>query len=188
MLVRKFVVASRLFVVSAVGLFWIAFTPDALAWYTYGGCVAFKIRNVYVSTELYDEGGYAGRLRARSGSIGPWEKYTQWFSDDHRYTAFQSRANNMFVSADISIGGGGEGMLIANRSQIGAWESFTLLQVSSSVLSSAYGLTATMLVANSNNKVVSAEFAYGSFATGTLRARPTGNQVGSWELFTLYGC
>jgi hypothetical protein len=83
-----------------------------------GGYVALrsKMNNLYVATEV---GTTNAPLRARSSSIGAWEKYTiETVSGGY---AFKSAGNGMYVQADIEMANDD---VMARVTGAGAWETW----------------------------------------------------------------
>jgi hypothetical protein len=124
---------------------------------------------MFVTAELgYSNGDYA-MLRARSGSIGPWELFTLCY--DGRFYWFVSQANNGIVAAELGYSGGDASMLRARSTSVGVWEHFFILdQINFVVIRSA-----------ANSKFVSAELGYSGSSYAELRARA--NTFGAWESF-----
>jgi hypothetical protein len=74
------------------------------------------MNNLYVATEV---GTTNAPLRARSSSIGAWEKYTiETVSGGY---AFKSAGNGMYVQADIEMANDD---VMARVTGAGAWETW----------------------------------------------------------------
>jgi hypothetical protein len=80
----------------------------------------------FVSAELgYSPGThYYGMLRARSDTIGAWEKYAIQCQNTSGAYAFKSTANNMWVSTELGYTGSDKWMLRARSSSVGPWEQY----------------------------------------------------------------
>ena len=132
----------------------------------------------FVSAELGYTGGYYGMLRARSGSIGPWEQYSIGSSGDTDGTwAIRSVANNLYVSSEFGYSGGDDGLQRARASVIGDWEKFFLYQIGGQFAWQSYYPYGSACC------YVSTEMGYTGFEFEMLRARAY--SVGSWELYWL---
>jgi len=115
----------------------------------------------YVSTELGYTGSLNGILRARSGSVGPWEKYLLVYNDDGT-ASLMSTAN---------------GKLHARSDVVGPWEEFTMVSDNGAfALRSAHQYNGMLAY-------VSAELGYDKSYSlyGELRAR--NGSIGDWERF-----
>jgi hypothetical protein len=62
-------------------------------------------------------------LRARSSSIGSWERF-KLKGDCRTGCALRAVANNRYVAAEQEYPGSRKGMLRARSSSIGGWEKF----------------------------------------------------------------
>jgi len=144
---------------------------SACTWY---GPYAFKyaISGLYVSTEIGYSGADNGMLRARSSSIGAWERYYLCY-DGSGYGIY-SLANSRYVSNELGYTGGDYCMLRSRATSIGSWERFYLYGNSN-------GTYSWRSVANMN--YVSTEIGYTGGDFGMLRARSTANY--DWEKFYL---
>jgi hypothetical protein len=126
----------------------------------------------YVAAELGATGGSYGMLRARSTSIGPWERFS-FLSTDHSTFVILANANTRYVSAELGYGGDDYGMLRARAWPAGPWEDFRLLY------NAATDSNALQSVAN--GLYVSAELGATGNRNGMLRARAAA--IGPWEQF-----
>jgi len=133
---------------------------------------------LYASTELGYGGSYYAMLRARSGSIGPWEQYTLGGSGDGSTWTLRSLANGLYVSAEFGYSGAYFGMLRARASVIGDYEKFYLYQIGSMYAFQSYTQPGTCCY-------VSTEIGNGGFSYAMLRARAY--SVGGWEQYRLVG-
>jgi hypothetical protein len=81
---------------------------------------------LYVSAELgYPAGDYRyGMLRARSGSIGPWERFRIYRDQGSGEVSIQSEANQKYVSVELGYQGNAHAMLRARSTVVGPWEKF----------------------------------------------------------------
>lgn len=129
----------------------------------------------YVAVEVADSGSHAGMLRARSQTVGDWEKVTLHTSDKGKTVTLRSEVNGLYVAAEINDSGADQGMLRARSSSVGSWEQFSLVPAGS-------GLYA--LRSEANGLYVSAEVNYPDNTQGMLRARSS-SYGGSWEKFRL---
>jgi hypothetical protein len=126
----------------------------------------------YVSAELgYTSYMYAA-LRARSTSVGAWEKYQCAAIGANRW-AIRSRANGKYVSAELSYAGSLQGTLRARASTVGSWEQFTIVPTGARFA----------LNSSANSKYVSSELNYAGSLYSLLRARA--GTIGSWETYSI---
>lgn len=77
----------------------------------------------YVSAEASWRGGTSGALRARSTSIGEWEKFTLHDLGGGDF-ALRSWANGRYVTAELAYPGDRYALLRARATSIGPWETF----------------------------------------------------------------
>ena len=75
-----------------------------------------------VSVELEYAGYKQGMLRARSSSIGPWEKLR--ICRHENFQTIFSVAAQRYVSVELDYDGADKGMLRARTDKAGAWEIF----------------------------------------------------------------
>jgi len=127
----------------------------------------------FVSTELHGTGRLYRALRARAGTVGPWERYRCIALDASKW-AIKSLANGKYVAAEVSYPGSRYGTLRARASAIGPLETFTI--------NSVPGCSCVALEAT-GSKYVSTELRYTGTAQGLLRARSA--SIGSWEKFEI---
>jgi hypothetical protein len=148
--------------------------PSACA----SGCaIQSKTNGQYVSAEITRTGDGYGELRARSASIGGWEKFAiVGDCSSSSGCAIRSLANNLYVSAEISRTGDGYGTLRARASSASAWEKFALVGDCASS-------TGCAIRSLANQLYVSAEISRTGDGYGTLRARAS--SVAGWERFAL---
>lgn len=78
----------------------------------------------YVSAEVEYSGADYGMLRARSTSVGQWEKFLE--KCDSLHCAYKSVANGKWVAAEFDYKNDGAGMLRARSATIGNWEWFSI--------------------------------------------------------------
>jgi len=124
-----------------------------------------------VSAELSYTGSVYGLLRARSSTVGPWEKFT--LCKYTTYYTIKSNANGLYVSVELGMTGPYNGILRARSSAVGPWEKLTKTNIGNG-WQFYFGSQA-------NNKLVSVEL--GETYTGiaaSLRARAT--SLGNWEV------
>jgi hypothetical protein len=121
-----------------------------------------------VSVELDYAGYKKGMLRARSSSIGPWEKLR--ICRHENFQTIFSVAAQRYVSVELDYGGADEGMLRARSTSVGAWEKFAITCAATCTIKSL-----------ANGRYVSAELAYTGSGYGMLRARA--DKAGAWEIF-----
>lgn len=79
----------------------------------------------YVSAELGYAGSYSGLLRARSSTVGRWERFR--ISGDGlslRLASILSLANGRYVSTEIGETGSTYAMLRARAISVGPWERY----------------------------------------------------------------
>ena len=87
-----------------------------------------RANNRIVSGELGYAGSLNGVLRARSTSVGTWEKF-QCVAVGANQWALRSRANGKFVSAELHYAGSLYGTLRARSTTVGTWEKDTITMV-----------------------------------------------------------
>jgi hypothetical protein len=150
-------------------------TPQASASTSQPYCLRAALRSnangLYVSAELGWAGSAYGDLRARSTSIGSWERFSICTAGSGQPDSITSLANGLKVSAEI----GTDSRLRARASSVGSWEQFEL-----DILTEASaGGPVVAIKSDANGQFVSAELNM----QGLLRARA--NSVNSWEKFTL---
>jgi hypothetical protein len=126
----------------------------------------------YVATERDYPGGSKGMLRARSLTIGPWERYS-FLGTDHGTFLILADANTLYVSAELNYGGEDWAMLRARAWPAGPWEDFRLLYNSSN--------NTHALQSVANGYYVSSEQGATGGRWGMLRARAV--VIGPWERF-----
>lgn len=134
----------------------------------YDGWLQSVANGKYVAAELnYTGAGYA-ELRARSNTVGPWERFELCWNVNNNplELAIRSLANGRWVSAELQYTGPLYGMLRARADRIGPWETYN----------GGFGLRN-----KANWKFVSAELQYTGIRYGMLRARA--NSYGPWEQF-----
>jgi hypothetical protein len=134
-----------------------------------------RANNRVVSAELGYAGSLNGVLRARSTSVGGWEKF-QCVAVGTNQWALRSRANGKYVSAELGYPGSVYATLRARSTSIGSWEADTITAVSS--CTSCFALRST-----ANGDYASAELAYTASSYGMLRARS--HSVGAWETYII---
>jgi hypothetical protein len=134
----------------------------------YDGWLQSVANGKYVAAELNYTGAGYGELRARSSSVGSWERFEFCWNVNNNplELAIRSRANGKWVSAELQYTGPLYGMLRARANGIGPWETFN----------GGLGLRN-----KANWKFVSAELQYTGLRYGMLRARA--DQYGPWEQF-----
>jgi hypothetical protein len=130
----------------------------------------------YVSAEMGYPGGDYAMLRARSSSIGPWERFGVCRESVNGLTNIWSQHNGLAVSTELGYGGGDHAMLRARSSSIGSWEYF----YTNSPGPGGQGAY-TLFQSAANGKYVAAEVGYGGDDHGMLRARSA--SYDAWELF-----
>jgi hypothetical protein len=132
----------------------------------------------YVSTELTysDTGPYPekGMLRARSFTVGDWERYTICYDYTDASYSIYSPAAGAWVSTELLYTGIKVCMLRARAYSVGPWEKY-LINTDASGVTSIWSLA--------RNLYVSAELTYDEPYKGMLRAR--NNTVGPFERFVL---
>jgi hypothetical protein len=134
----------------------------------YDGWLQSVANGKYVAAELHYTGAGYGELRARSSSVGSWERFEFCWNVNNNplLLAIRSIANAKWVSAEFQYTGALYAMLRARASGIGPWEIFN---------------GASGLRAQDNWKFVSAELQYTGARYGMLRARAS--SYGPWEHF-----
>jgi len=137
--------------------------------YCYDGWLQSMANGKYVAAELNYTGAGEGELRARSSSVGSWERFELCFGIGGALAAvaIRSLANGKWVSAELQYTGALYGMLRARADRIGPWETFAAINGG--------------LRNQDNWKFVSAELQYTGIRYGMLRARA--NSRGPWEEF-----
>jgi hypothetical protein len=152
----------------------VATTDPIAAHVTFNCAIQSTANHRYVSSELLYTGTLHDALRARSTSVGAWEKF-QCVAIGTNQWAIKSRANGAFVSTELLYGGNYYATLRARSSSIGAWEKYTITKVASC---SCYAIRSA-----ANSRYVSAELLYTGSAYGLLRARAA--SPGTWEHFAI---
>jgi hypothetical protein len=134
----------------------------------YDGWLQSVANGKYVAAELNYTGAGYGELRARSSSVGSWERFEFCFGIGGALAAvaIRSLANGKWVAAELQYTGALYGMLRARASSIGPWETFN---------------GGSGLRNKANWKFVSAELQYMGIRYGMLRARA--DRYGPWEQF-----
>jgi len=144
------------------------------------GNAALKSRanGMYLSAELGYGGNLYGALRARSSSIGPWERFelcqrTEVIMGAPSYiSTLQSLANGKFVSADWNLSGSQRGILRAGWATTAqGWEFFQI----------DAGNHPAKIFVTSGLVYASAEMGYPGDLYGVVRARAA--NVGLWEQY-----
>lgn len=132
----------------------------------------------YVSMELQYTGDRQYELRARSGSVGPWEKFTLCRDQASKIATIRSQSNWNYVSVEEAYTGTIYAMLRARTGEVylGPWELFY------TDFDPGQGYCG-QIKANSNKLFVAAEEGYQGASEGMLRARTPGSQIGTWETF-----
>jgi hypothetical protein len=134
----------------------------------YDGWLQSMANGKYVSAELHYTGAGYGELRARSNSVGSWERFEFCWNVNNNplELAIRSLANGKWVAAELQYTGALYGMLRARSASIGPWETYN---------------GGSGLRSKANWKFVSAELQYTGIRYGMLRARA--NSYGPWEQF-----
>jgi hypothetical protein len=148
-----------------------ALADNGLAGASFTCRIRSRANGRYVSTELTDTGQLKNILRARSNTVGPWERYLCLAVGTNRW-AIMSLANNEYVSAELAYLDPLRGALRARSSGAYAWETYKLVPVPSCL---CYAFQAA------NNQYVSTELDYPGSTYGLLRARAA--NPGPWEQF-----
>jgi hypothetical protein len=135
----------------------------------YDGWLQSVANGKYVAAELNYTGAGYGELRARSSSVGSWERFEFCFGIGGALAAvaIRSLANGKWVAAELQYTGALYGMLRARADRIGPWETFAAINGG--------------LRNQDNWKFVSAELQYTGIRYGMLRARA--HSRGPWEQF-----
>ncbi|WP_144069958.1 fascin domain-containing protein [Nonomuraea indica] len=138
-------------------------------------CLKMYIVNGYtghvVSAELGDT-RFPGMLRARAGSVGPWEKFERCIDQNTDTFTLRSLANNRYVSVEMNYTGSYKYMLRARATTVGPWERFKLYPTTSYYMDAFKG---------SSNLFVSTEMSYSGSDKYMLRARAA--SMGEWEIY-----
>ena len=142
---------------------------------TFNCTLQSRANNQYVAAELGYPGADNGMLRARSGSVGAWEKFECVALGGNRW-ALRSRANGQYVVTELGYGGPTQAMLRARSGSPGGWEQFRIVPLS--LTDPKFALRSTV-----GDKAVTTEIAYGGGGASQLRARS--DSVGAWEQFTV---
>jgi hypothetical protein len=144
-------------------------TGDVEVPWCYDGWLQSVANGKYVSAELHYTGAGYGELRARSNSVGSWERFEFCYGvgGAQAALAIRSLANGKWVAAELQYTGALYGMLRARSASIGPWETFAAIN--------------SGLRNQENWKFVSAELQYTGIRYGMLRARA--NSRGPWEEF-----
>jgi hypothetical protein len=132
----------------------------------------------YVTMELNYKGDRQYELRARSGSVGPWELFTLCRDQVSEVTTIRSQSNWNYVSVEQAYGGTINAMLRARTGEVnlGPWELFR------SDINPGQGVCG-QIQAKVNGLYVAAEEDYTGASEGMLRARTQVSQIGTWETF-----
>jgi hypothetical protein len=89
-----------------------------------GVAIQSEWNNLFVSAELGYGWPYTGMLRARSSTVGPWERFDFVYQAGN--FAIRSEANGLYVSAELGYGSPDYGLLRARSDVISDWETFSL--------------------------------------------------------------
>jgi hypothetical protein len=147
--------------------------PTALAKHVTFNCtIRAKANNKYVTTEVGDNGGNKGRLRARADTVGSSRKY-QCVAVGKEQWAIKSRGNHKYVIAE---GGSQKGRLRAWAPKIGPKGTFVFKSVAKC---SCFAIKAA------NKRFVTAHVNFKAENYGLLRAGAAG--VGTTEEFEIRG-
>jgi len=142
-----------------------------------GGCATVSFanadRDLVVSVELGHTGIHYAELRARSGSVGPWERFTMCWLTDRVFT-LKSLANGKYVSNRENDAAPYQYLLTATADVVGEWEKFTAYDVPDYF----EGFT------GSSGLFVSADFSYPGSYSGDLVANR--GELGPWETFLFH--
>jgi hypothetical protein len=167
----------RLLVAVLLGLTGALVAPVA-ANAAYCGNVALKSKanGLYVSAELGYSGDRNGMLRARAGSVGPWERFELCHNviipggvPFGVISTLRSLANGKYVSVEHGYSDNWNNMLRARADSVGSWEA---LDIDS-------GNDPARIRDWYDFKIASAELNMPGPWTGMLRARA--DTVGPWE-------
>jgi hypothetical protein len=131
----------------------------------------------YVSAELGYTGADYGMLRARSKTVGPWEKFDFCYDSTQGWWAISSDANGRYVTAQFGYTGASFGELTASSTIIGPDQKFVLSCIPGPPVGPPIELV--LIQAQTNLNYVSAEIGYTGADYGMLRARAT--TAGPWE-------
>jgi hypothetical protein len=80
--------------------------------------------NLFVSAELGYGWPYTGMLRARSSTVGPWERFDLAYQGGN--FMIRSEANGLYVAAELGYGSPDYGLLRARSDVHGDWETFAI--------------------------------------------------------------
>ncbi|WP_258054692.1 endonuclease/exonuclease/phosphatase family protein [Streptomyces sp. Ru71] len=132
----------------------------------------------FVSAQLSSTGGEYAKLRARSATVGSWERFTLHTDDKGAHISLRNEGNGLFVSTDRN----NTDKLRAQGDHIGSWEELQLTYAGSDQYGAYYKLYSEVA-----KLYVAAELGYAPTDPdyGVLRARTASASVGSWEKFRL---
>jgi hypothetical protein len=132
----------------------------------------------YVAAEISGvQDSHLGRLRARSSSVGSWERF-KFIGDCSSSTgcAIRSSANGKYVTPELTYAGNYTALLRARSTTVGTSQRFVMAGDCRSTKGCA-------IKARANGRYTSAELNFTGGNYGLLRARAT--SVGGWERFRL---
>ena len=147
-----------------------AAVPNAVNCPTFG--IQSVVNGLYVTAELGGTGNNYAMLRARSATVGPWERFCLQNNNDNTWS-IQSAENGLYVTAELGGTGNDYARLRARSATVGSWERFFLY---------SNGSAFTFQYA-SNNLYATAEL--GGTGNDYARLRARSATVGPWEQFNL---
>jgi hypothetical protein len=139
----------------------------------------------FVSTEIKYTGGNYAMLRARSATVGAWEKFTvcevTW-GPVGGYLSLESEANKKWVVPEVGYKGANWAMMRARATAVGHATLFTC--IADPTRPSRFILSADASGANAD--FATPEFRYHGASYGMLRARSPyrGGPAPQWTFFT----
>lgn len=78
----------------------------------------------YVSVEMNDRGAYRWRMRARSDTVGSWERFTLHTDHTAKTISIRSEVTGYFATAEFTDARGRNGMLRAGGGNLGSRQQF----------------------------------------------------------------
>lgn len=133
----------------------------------------------FVSAQLSSTGGEYAKLRARSATVGSWERFTLHTDDKGAHISLRNEGNGLFVSTDRN----NTDKLRAQGDHIGSWEELQLTYAGSDQYGAYYKLYSEVA-----KLYVAAELGYapptpttGCCAPGRPRPRSAPGRSSGWS-------
>ncbi|MFD8864223.1 endonuclease/exonuclease/phosphatase family protein [Streptomyces sp. NPDC059590] len=133
----------------------------------------------YVSVEMNDTGANEWRMRARSSTVGSWERFTLRTNHFAKTISLRSEATGYFATAEFTDAGEREGMLRARGANLGSWQQYepSWSAPPAGAPAGSYGVTLKSVADGYADRY------WAAGDDGTLRA--TAASPGTWGRFVL---